>query len=53
MQQYHIESEDFREYIQSKLVYLGTFGLEDSVREDVDKSIQLIKYGTIYGAHAS
>jgi len=49
MQQSHIESEDFREYIQSKLVYLGTFGLEDSVREDVDKSIQLIKYGTLLG----
>ena len=47
MQQYHIESDDFREYIQSRLVYLGTFGLEDSVRDDVDKSIQLIKYGTL------
>jgi magnesium-transporting ATPase (P-type) len=51
MQQYHIESDDFREYIQSRLVYLGTFGLEDSVRDDVDKSIQLIKYGTLLGDH--
>jgi len=49
MQQYHIESDDFREYIESRLVYLGTFGLEDSVRDDVDKSIQLIKYGTLLG----
>ena len=49
MQHYHIESDEFREDIQSRLVYLGTFGLEDPVREDVDKSIQLIKYGTLLG----
>jgi len=49
MQHYHIESDEFREDIQSGLIYLGTFGLEDPVREDVDKSIQLIKYGTLLG----
>jgi len=49
MLQYHIESEDFREQIQSGLVYLGTFGLEDPVRDGVGSSIQLIKYGTLLG----
>jgi|APSaa5957512535_1039671.scaffolds.fasta_scaffold88754_2 magnesium-transporting ATPase (P-type) len=45
LNQYHIESDEFRESIQSPLVYLGTFGLDDPVREDVGKSIELIKYG--------
>jgi hypothetical protein len=28
------------------MVYVGTFGLDDPIREDVQSSIRLMKYGT-------
>ena len=33
--------------MESNLTYLGTFGLDDPIRDDVDKSIQLIRYGRL------
>ena len=39
MQTHHIESQEFRDFLEQNLVYIGTFGLEDPIRDDVDKSI--------------
>lgn len=47
MQAHHIESQEFRDFLEQNLTYLGTFGLEDPIRDDVDKSIQLIRYGRL------
>jgi len=47
MGQNDVESEEFREAIESELIYLGTFGMKDHLREDIEESIQLIRYGEI------
>lgn len=49
MQSHHIESEEFRTELEADLIYLATFGLEDPIREDVNQSIQLIRYGAVLG----
>lgn len=46
MQQYGGDDDaKFRQEIESDLFYLGTFGLEDNIRPNIDKPINLIKYG--------
>jgi len=34
-QRHDIESPEFRKKVESELIYLGTFGLEDPIRESV------------------
>ena len=41
----HVESDEFRAEAESDLVYVATFGLEDPLREDIDTTVQLIRYG--------
>lgn len=45
LQQYPQESDDFRNQLESQLIYLVTFGLEDPVSENVHKPIQMIRFG--------
>ena len=45
MQTFPVESNEFRENLESDLIYLGTFGLYDEVREGIKEQINLIKYG--------
>ena len=45
MQTFPVESNEFRENLESDLIYLGTFGLYDEVREGMKEQINLIKYG--------
>jgi len=42
-----IEDEEFREELESDLVYLATFGIDDPIREEANKSIQLIRFGSV------
>jgi|DEB0MinimDraft_12_1074336.scaffolds.fasta_scaffold13203_3 magnesium-transporting ATPase (P-type) len=46
MNRCHIESDEFRQELESNLVYLGTFGINDPVRENIEESIQLIRFGS-------
>lgn len=46
---YQVESHDFREKLESDLVYLGTFGLRDPIRNDILSTINQIKYGRCSG----
>lgn len=39
------EDDIFRREFESDLYYLGTFGLEDCIRPEIDEPINLIKYG--------
>jgi Ca2+ transporting ATPase len=39
------EDDSFRREFESELYYLGTFGLEDRIRPEIDEPINLIKYG--------
>ena len=41
------ESMEFREAIERKLIYIGTFGLDDPLRDKVTESVELIRYGYI------
>ena len=45
MQNIDKESDDFRNYLESQLIYLGTFGLDDPISENVHKPIQMIRFG--------
>lgn len=47
MNQYNLESEDFRIQLESNLTYLATFGLHDPLIDDITKSIELIRYGHV------
>ena len=47
MQTYNPESEEFREVLENELIYIGTFGLDDPLRQDIEESIQYIKYGQL------
>lgn len=40
-----VESEDFKDELLSDISYLFSLGLENNLREYVDESISLIKYG--------
>jgi len=39
------EEDEYRHEFEAGLFYLGTFGLADPVRSDIDKPVSLIKYG--------
>lgn len=41
------ESAEFREEIESDLIYLGTFGVKDELIEDIHNTVQLIRYGKL------
>lgn len=45
LQQYNQETPEFREQLESGLIYLATFGLEDPIRPNIKAPIELIKYG--------
>ena len=45
MHQYSLESTEFRTEIESDLVYLCTFGLNDPLREDIQETVNFIKFG--------
>jgi len=45
MQGHDNESDEFRKELETGLNYLGTFAMQDEVRDEVDESIILIKYG--------
>ena len=40
-----IEDAKFRNELEKELIYLGSFGLNDEIRENVYEHIHLIKYG--------
>lgn len=42
---YDTESKPFRDAIMHNLIYLATFGLEDPLRDGVNQTVQLIRYG--------
>jgi len=42
---YQVESNDFRELLESELVYIGTFGLKDPIRDDIFETVNKIKHG--------
>lgn len=44
---YDEESEEFRAEVERELIYIGTFGLNDPLRDRVEESIQLIRYGQL------
>lgn len=45
MQTFPLESQEFREQLECELTYLGTFGLNDPIREDISESVNQIKFG--------
>lgn len=45
MQQYNHESDEFRAALESGLIYLGTFGMDDRIRDHIQDPIHLIRYG--------
>lgn len=47
LRDHHPESEEFRSELETDLVYLASFGLEDPLREGVERSVQLIRYGAV------
>jgi magnesium-transporting ATPase (P-type) len=40
-----VESDEFRESLESDLTYMGTFGLNDPIRDDIFDTVSQIKYG--------
>lgn len=47
MHQHPLESAEFRQELESDLVYLATFGLDDPLRDDIADAVQLIRYGRV------
>ena len=47
MHTFNNESADFRQEIESDLVYLATVGLEDPVIPGIKSTVQLIRYGRV------
>jgi len=43
--QNYIESPEFRNKMEVDLTYVGTFGLEDPLRDNIESSVNLIKFG--------
>jgi len=43
--QNYIESPEFRAQMEQNLTYVGTFGLEDPLRDNIESSVNLIKFG--------
>lgn len=53
MHSYSLESPEFRHEIESDLIYLCTFGLDDPLRESIEETIQLIKFGHANGGNTT
>lgn len=51
VQGYDTESDEFYEALCINLTYLGTFGLEDPLRDSVSETVQLIRYGMLLPTH--
>ena len=47
MHTYPCESAEFRQELETDLIYLGTFGVEDPLIDDIHCSVQLIRYGRL------
>lgn len=47
MHTYSCESAEFRSELETDLIYLGTFGVEDPLIDDIHCSVQLIRFGRI------
>ena len=47
MHSYNVESAEFRQELETDLVYLTTIGLEDPLIHDVKKAVQLIRFGKV------
>jgi magnesium-transporting ATPase (P-type) len=43
--QYNVEQMEFRNELENELIYLGTFGMDDPLRANIEESIQYIRYG--------
>ena len=41
------ESAEFRQELETDLIYLGTFGVEDPLIDDIHCSVQLIRFGRL------
>lgn len=39
------DSDEYRQIFESQLFYLGTFGLDDPIRENINIPINQIKFG--------
>lgn len=50
MNSYDLESDDFRNELENDLIYLGTFGMDDPLRENINEAIQYIRYGQLESA---
>ena len=46
---HQVESNEFRDLIECDLIYLGSFGLYDPIREDIIDTINQIKHGKSSG----
>lgn len=44
--EFNVETDDFREKLIEDMIYIGTFGLEDPLREGIEDTIRLMKYGS-------
>lgn len=53
MHSYSLESPEFRSEIESNLIYLCTFGLDDPLRESIQETVTMIKFGDTTGTGSS
>ena len=47
MHQYPLESNEFRQALETDLIYISTFGLLDPLRDNIVDAVQLIKFGQL------
>jgi magnesium-transporting ATPase (P-type) len=52
VQGYDTESDEFYEALCVNFTYLGTFGLDDPLRDNVSETVQLIRYGMLLPSHS-
>ena len=50
MNSYDLESDDFRNELENDLIYLGTFGMDDPLRPNINDAIKYIRYGQLDNA---
>jgi magnesium-transporting ATPase (P-type) len=43
--QYNVEQPEFRYELETEMIYLGTFGMDDPLRANIEESVQFIRYG--------
>jgi len=49
---YNTDTDEFRQEIEENLIYVGTFGMNDPINEDIKEAIYLTKYGKGKGQEA-